>query len=191
MTDKNDNTSITLTGALYYPKLVIPDTKFEAKWYVDLFLKGENLEKAKKNALRVKTHKLGKDAVEGYDGEYVRIERKVRNYKGEESQRPPVKNSTLQEVPLDIVKVLGNGTIAKVKFLKATKRKGGATMSPAEAMSEYGGYGMYLQGVQILDLVVYRREGDPENDFVVEPSGYRFEDGENVDSFEDDIPTFD
>lgn len=172
MSDFKDRV-VKLKGKLMWPKLHQPDTKYTPRWTVDLLLDAEGLAEAKTQGLRIKkNNKAGEaryaDTYEGYDGSFLRIEKPCKTADGKELDPPAVKNKKLQDITSDTI--IGNGTDAYVRFSKKTKNMEGKEMSPAEAMKAYGGYGMFLLGVQVLDLVEYKGAADPDKDFVVEAS---------------------
>jgi hypothetical protein len=184
MSDKDDVTILKMRGLMMYPKLFHPDTMYEDKWTLDLLLDEDSKKKAEEQNLRVKHKDNYADQFDGYDGHFLRIERKVKNYNGEERDRPIVKDPTgSKDVPTDTG--IGNGTEANVRFMVLTRDNTGKTMSPATAQKKYGGYGMFLTGVQIIELVPYERKTDPETDFVDESDGKEFDWAKGDEPFDD------
>lgn len=174
MTD-NQNKSLILkmTGKIMYPKLFRPDQSFNnPRWTLDLLLNEEELKIAKENKLRVKKTRVSKqtgeasvpyaDMFDGYDGSYIRIERPTHKANGEATDPPAVKDTKLRDIPSNTN--VGNGSEANVRFLVKN--------SDPEAITKYGGYGMYLLGVQITDLKEFEMSSDPEVDFIAEDSGF-------------------
>lgn len=182
MSDDNEIKVLKVKGKLMYARLFRPDTTFEDRWTVDVLLDEEGKKEAEANSLRVKHRDNYKDLFDGYDGSYLRVDRPVTGRDGER-ERPVVKDAKLRDLPVDTG--IGNGTDANVRFIVKTMDASGNTMSPAQAMKKYKGYGMFLTGVQILDLVPYERSGDPDLDFVEEDGftagdtgGFDFEKGD-------------
>lgn len=183
---KSETKIVTLKGKLMYPKLFNPDTKYEPKWTVDLLLDAEGLKEANELALRVQKVRVNKktketsipyeNAFPGYDGSYLRIERPVLDKrKKADRTRPVVKDSSgSKDVPSTTS--VGNGTDARVKFLIKTQNGDGKELSPSEALSENGGYGMFLIGAKLLNIVPYERKDgaggnyNPDDDFTKDES---------------------
>ncbi len=161
---------LKIKGKLMWPKLFKPDTYFEPRWTVDLLLNEEGKKKAKEETLRVKVNDKYKGLFDGYDGSFIRIERPVTDRKGEERDPPVVKDAKLRDVPSTVG--IGNGTDAIARFFVKTRNKQGKIMSPAEAMKSNDGYGMFLTGVQIINLVPYENTSDPETDFIEEDGSF-------------------
>ena len=166
----DDLNVMKLKGKLMYAKLFQPDTRFDPKWTADVLLDAQGLEEAQKANLRVKKNDKWGDLFDGYDGSYVRVERPTTNFAGEERDPPVVKDAKVRDVPSSTG--VGNGTDAYVRFLVKTQDNRGNQMSPAEAHKKYGGYGMFLTGVQIVNLVPYERSSDPDTDFVEEDGDF-------------------
>lgn len=175
MTNADSNfTVLKMEGLLIYPKVFQPDTMFDEKWTTDLLLDADGVKEAKENNLRVKHKEKYADLFDGYDGSFLKIEKPTRKRDGSENDRPIVKAANGRtDVPVDTS--IGNGTRAKVRFTLKTKDMYGKELSPAEVMKKWGGYGMYLTGVQILDLVEYERTVDPETDFVEEDGSFEID----------------
>lgn len=185
MTESNIKTA-TIKGKLMYAKLFNPDTKYEPKWTTDLLLDAEGLKEAEKLALRVQKERFNKktksttipyeNLFPGYDGSYLRIERTVTDKKKKvDRARPVVKDSSgSKDVPSTTS--IGNGTDARVKFMIKTQNVDGKELSPSEVMAEHGGYGMFLLGAKLLNIVPYeRKEGaggnyNPDDDFTKDES---------------------
>lgn len=174
MTEKEqDNLILKLKGRLMWPKIFKPDsfkpkgsTTPVVRWTTDLLLDGESLAKAQEEQLRIrKIDKNGKamyeGLYEGYDGSYLRLERGVTSRAGKEMDPPKVIDAALRPVNPNIL--IGNGSVAAVRFLVQN--------GDPSVIEEFGGYKGYLLGVQILELVEFDREIDPEKDFVEEGSG--------------------
>lgn len=171
----DDVTVLKLRGKLMYPRVFYPDTMYEHRWTVDLLLDEAGKREAMEQGLRVKMNEKNKDLFDGYDGSFVRIDRPVKDRNGNERERPTVVvynkgMSGPRDVPSDTG--IGNGTDAVVRFIVKKQDNTGKVMSPAEAQKKYGGYGMFLTGVQIVNLVPYERSSDPEMDFVEESGSF-------------------
>lgn len=201
---------VKITGKLMYPKLFHPDTRYEDKWTTDVLLDEAGKKKAQEEGLRVKVNDKWKDEFKGYDGSFIRAERPCNQVKRETledgsirelkvpRERPTVKDINARDVPSSVG--IGNGTDAVVRFIVKTRNKNGKVMTPAEAQKEYGGYGMFLTGVQVLNLVPYERTTDPDTDFVKEEGSFSVDDidtgdgdgGHEVaktdDPFDDELP---
>lgn len=184
MTEQNENIK-KLKGKLMWPKLHQPDTTFDHKWTLDLLLDSDGLKEAKKEGLRIKTRDAYKDQFEGFDGSFLRIERPIKTAAGEDRDPPIVKDSKVKTISDEVI--IGNGSDAYVRFMVKTRDATGNEMSPAEAQKKYGGYGMFLMGVQVLNLVEYERSSDPDRDFVEEDgfssqdsSGFNYEEGDEI-----------
>jgi hypothetical protein len=163
---ENEMQILILKGKLMYPKLFQPDTEYEHRWTVDLLLDAEGIKKANENALRIKKNPKYADQFPGYDGSYLRIDRSVLDKaKGENRDPPTVVDPKTR--PVKSTTRVGSGTDARVRFMVKKKDNKGKFLSPSEALSKHGGYGMFLLGVMILNLVEYAgRNSDPDVDFV-------------------------
>lgn len=161
---------------LMYPKLFAPDTKYAPKWKADCLLDKEGLEVAKKAELRIKFNPKYVGLYEGYDGHFICPERYTHTKAGKPIESPPVKDSTLKDVPSSVA--IGNGTDAYVQFTIKSK------ISESDK-KRWGGYGMFLKGVQILNLVEHAgfKEANPDEDFVTEAGSYSFEEVEGESPF--------
>jgi hypothetical protein len=175
-----------LKGKMMYPKLFHPDTRYEPKWTVDLLLDAAGKKQAAAESLRVKKNDNYKDKFDGYDGSYIRVERPVKNRDGVDRDPPVVKDAKVRDVPSSTG--IGNGTDAIVRFMVKTKDNKGKEMTPAEVMKLHGGYGMFLTGVQITNLVPYERGSDPDKDFVEEEGTFDVQGDGGFDFEKGDMP---
>lgn len=182
----SDLTILKFKGKLMWPKFFHPDTSYEHKWTTDLLLDESELKRAKSEGLRVKHNEKYEGQFEGYDGHFIRADRPVKGRDGVEREPPIVKDGSLRDVPSDVA--IGNGTDAIVRFIVKTTGKDGKEMSPAEAMKLYKGYGMFLTGSQIINLVEYNRDSDPDVDFVKEEGSYSIDDTGGFDFEKGDEP---
>lgn len=175
---QQQSTILKIKGKLMYPKFSRPDPSFNnPRWTTDLLLDKEGLKIAKEHDLRIKKTRVNKQTgdaetpyggmFDGYDGSYLRIEKSTHKANGEAVDPPTVKDAKLRDIPSNIQ--IGNGSEANVRFLVRN--------SDPEAIKKYGGYGMYLLGAQILDLVEYEYSTDPEVDFIEEDSGFEIAEG--------------
>jgi len=158
----DEPTIIILTGKAMYAKLVYPDTKYEPRWTVDLLLKGEDLEMAKKNEARVKHNPKYEGLFDGFDGHYVNIAKPCSKADGEEHDPPEVVDKFTNPVPSD--DQVGNGSDIRVRALVKDKISD-------DIKKKYNGYGLFMTKVQVLNMIPYERMGDPSKDFVVEEEG--------------------
>lgn len=192
MTDSNINIT-KIKGKLMWPKLFKPDTAYDHRWTVDVLLDAEGLKDARAKNLRVKVKDSYKDLFDGYDGSYVNAARAVFNKTKNADNTPPVvKDSKLRIINQEID--MGNGTDGIVRGMVKTRNMRGIEMSPAEAQKEFGGYGLFLTDVMIVNLVPYERETDPETDFVPVEGGFEAPTDAPesfVDKFMDDEVPFD
>ena len=174
----DDFTPIKLKGKLMWTHLFVPDKEYN-KYSATLLLDATSEKRAREENLRVKFKEEWKDMFEGYSGHFITPEKPVMNKAGNINQPPEVKDAKLR--PVSPLTGIGHGTDAYVKFSKKTKDLNGKVMSPAEVMKKHGGYGCYLYGVQITNLVEYARSGNPDVDFVIEDgdSGFDFEKGDD------------
>ena len=184
----NEPNILKFKGVFMYPKLFRPDTTYEHKWCVDLLLDEEHKKIAEENNLRVyKTrYPKGKPSYDpyvglydGYDGSYIRLERKTKNYKEEDVEPPVVKDAQLRDIPSSIN--IGNGTIGYGRFIVKDGNP--------EHLKEYGGYGCYLLGAQILKLEEYESNGDGSG-FDAEDDGFTVDTG-GFDNESDGLPESD
>ena len=154
-----------------WPKLFKPETTFEDRWVTDLLLDTEGLKNAKAKGLRIKKRDDYGTQFDGYDGSYLNLTRNVANKtKGGDNTPPVVLDAKLSKISQEID--IGNGTDARVRAMVKTRNMSGQEMSPAEAMKEYKGYGLFLTDVMIINLIPYERSDDPENDFVPVEGGF-------------------
>lgn len=200
MSDNNTTTEVLkMRGLLMYPRIFQPDNFYEEKWTLDLLLDKEGLKKAKEHGLRVHKTRTPKEGdpydpyaglFEGYDGSYLRIDRPTKSVNGDKRERPMVKDVT-GRADVDEDTLIGNGTEANVLFIVKKRDKNGSEMSAAEAMKKYNGYGMFLTGVQIINLIPFERDGDPETSFIEEEGSFKAEQ-EKAEGFDfekgDDLP---
>jgi len=195
--DQPDNNIVILKGIAMYPKVFNPDAGYQGKnpkWVVDILLDADELAKAKALDIRVKTKyqkgaKKGEmiydpsDLPKGYDGSFVRFERPTHNRDGDPYDPPKVVDA--KRNPVSAKTNIGNGTVMKARaFIK--------NQNP-NAVEEYGGYGVFLLGVQIIELVTFEREDgefddfDEEDGFVApNASGFDFEKGDPLPDFDDE-----
>lgn len=166
--ESQQSDAVKIKGKLMWPKLFTPDTSYEHKWTTDVLLDKEGLKEAKAMSLRVKHNPKYEGLFDGYSGDYIRVERTIKDRAGEERTRPIVKDKALRDFPSTTM--IGNGTDAYVRFFIKTGDAKGNEMSPAEAMKKYEGYGMFLLGVQILDLVPYEKKDASGFDREEDPS---------------------
>lgn len=199
--DNSQATVLILKGIAMWPRVFQPDTSFNSsKWSLDLLLDAEGIEVAKKHNLRIKKTSVNKqtgeavtkyaDLYDGYDGSYINITRNTHNYQGEPVEPPVVKDGKLRDIPSSVR--VGNGSVMKTRFLVKNRNQ--------DHIKEYGGFGCYLLGVQVLELVEYEGGQDEggENDFVAEENafvmnstsdgGFDFESGDDI-PFEPDAKT--
>lgn len=163
----DEPTIVVLAGKAMYAKLVYPDTKYDPRWTVDLLLDKTNLDMAKDSDIRVKHNPKFEGLYEGYDGHFVRVERPCANVKrGIEYDPPTVVDSKTNPVPSEIQ--LGNGSDVRVRAIVKN------SISDADKV-KYKGYGLFMTGVQVLNLIPFERMGDPTKDFVDEGISGGFE----------------
>jgi hypothetical protein len=166
------------------------DTKFNPTWTVDLLLDKESLKIAKAEKLRIKKTSVDKSSgdaktkyaglFEGYDGTYIRVTRPVQDRDGKDREPPALKDGKLRDIPSSVG--IGNGSLVNVQFIVKN--------GDAETLKNYGGYGTFLLGMQVLKLVPFERSGDPDTDFVEEDDaeyetkeagGFEFEKADTID----------
>jgi len=186
----NETLILKMKGKLMWPKLFTPDTAFNnSRWTLDLLLDEDAVKEAKKHDLRLKKVRFNKktqetttpyaDQFDGYDGTYLQIDMPTHKQSGEANTPPPVKDAKLRDVRNISI---GNGSDANVRFLVKNRDK--------SAIEEWGGYGCYLLGVQILNLIEYEGASDPDVDFVSEDASFEVATEDAAFSFEDgdDLP---
>ena len=185
MAKENESKSdiIFIKGKAMWPKLFVPDQppkgkKWTPKWTIDVLLDKEGLAQAEALNLAVETKKDNYRGIyEGYTGAYIRINRAVKNFKGDAVEQPVVKDRLRNDWAPNVK--IGNGSDVKVKALVKN-------MNP----NDEGKFGTYLLAVQVINLVKFESQGEPEEDFVEEEGNY--ETPEDFDFDEgDDIPPFD
>ncbi len=192
----SDTRIIKLKGLLMNPKIqpTLYDTKYKPTWTVDLLLDKENLKIAKSEKLIVKKSRVNKadgsvktpyaGLFDGYDGSFIRLPRGVKDAKGLDREPPKVIDAKLNPFPPNIK--IGNGTKANCQFIVKNKNE--------SDIKEYGGFGTFLLGVQILKLVEYQSNTpqDPNVDFVEEdgdsiaPKPFDFTKGDDLDDIFDE-----
>lgn len=155
-----------LKGELYYTFLRRVDSAFGTdKWKLSLALEGDQLAKAKELGLQLREDSSGK-----IPGQHIQIKRNCVKKNGEKANPVEVIDAKKAAIPDAVVNTIGNGTVAKVKFNDIEYAKGKKTL--------------YLEKVQILDLVPYVPGGDFDEEDGFETEEYtESNDGED---FEDE-----
>lgn len=173
--------SITITGKAGWNYLFNPDPKFN-KYRLDLLLDKEGIAQAKKLNLRIKTYDGYKDLFDGFDGSYIRAETD-----GETKNPPRIYDAKAKKLKESVGVGHGSDVILKagVKTYDFTSKK---QLSPAEAQKKWGGYGLFLNAVQITNLIKYEGNSDfvpTDGSFSSEETGeFSFDEGDPLPEFD-------
>lgn len=167
--------SMKIQGKAMWASVLAPNMKFPnpttgGVYQIDLIIEDKQVAGAKKAGLKVKKTE---------DGNVVRFRRNEKRRDGTLNKPPVVRDATNQP----LTELVGNGSLVNVQF------------SIYEYDNSFGkGTGADLQGVQVLDLVVFgNADGDEfevEDEFVSEDNTSVEEATADLDTddFDDDVP---
>jgi len=155
-----------IKGKALWASVQAPNTKYDPVYQVDLIIEDKQVAGAKKAGLKVKKTD---------DGNVIRFRRNQFRASGEENQKPVVVDASNRP----ITDLVGNGSVINVQF------------TVFEYDNKYGkGTGSDLQGIQVLELVVYG--GQDGDEFEVEEEGNEFTNEGGAppptSDFDDDLP---
>ena len=152
--------SKVISGTAYWASVITPNTKFDADgvWTIDIGnLDDLNKKKAQKDGLTVKNKGDEKE-------DFVTINRKVRNAKGNLNRQPNVVDATKRLITETMI---GNGSKVNVLYEPFEWNFGGKTGVSAD-----------LRAVQVTELVPYTTEEDDAFDVI--PDGFTSDEAEDI-----------